>query len=79
MGKYREEKQPQVFPVFRSQPERWDDDILLPFLLIQREDTGPLFMPLPLVKLNKLSGDVDVLKLPTTGAQKSPHEEASAK
>ena len=79
VGKNREEKQAQVPPVFRSQPERRDDDILLPFLLIQREDTGPLFMPLPFVQLNKVPGEVDVLKLPATRVQESLHEEASAK
>ena len=79
VGKNREEKQAQVPPVFRSQPERRDDDILLPFLLIQREDTGPLFTPLPFVQLNKVPGEVDVLKLPATRVQESLHEEASAK
>lgn len=78
MGKYWEEIEPQVFLVFRSQPERRNDNVLLPFLLIQREDTGPLFMPLPFVKPNKLFGDVDVFKLPTTRVQISLHEEASA-
>ena len=79
VGEDREEKEPQVPPVFRSQPERRDKDILLPFLLIQREDTGPLFTPLPFVQLHKLSGEVDVLKLPAARGQESLHEEAGAK
>lgn len=78
MGQDGKEKEPQVSPLFWTQPHGRDDDVFLPFLPTQREDTGPLLVPLLFVKLNELSGDVDVLILPATRAQEPLHEEAGA-